>query len=97
MSEKTKGIVLAVLVEIAAVVWYISSKESTTVVNGPSNLGYSYRPLAVDNPELQREKLKRSRETEYKSGGRDLFSMVALPPPEEVTHSLPKCADRRFC
>jgi hypothetical protein len=84
MSEKTKGVVLAVLVVIAAVVWYISSKQSTTVVNGPSNLGYSYRPLAVDNPELQREKLKRSRETEYKSGGRDLFSMVALPPPEEV-------------
>ena len=83
-SEKTKAIVLAVLMAIAVLVWYVGSRGSTAAVNTASSLGYSYRPLAVDNPELQREKLKRSRETEYKSAGRDLFSEIALPPPEEV-------------
>ena len=33
---------------------------------------------------MQREKLRRSRETEYKGTGRDLFSEIAPPPPQVV-------------
>ena len=84
MSEKAKGIILAVLIAIAAVVWYISSRGPSAVANTSADAGAKYRPLAVDNPELQREKLRRSRDTEYKGTGRDLFSELAPPPPEPV-------------
>ena len=36
--------------------------------------------MAVENPALQREKQEASRKTEYKGGGRDLFSAIAPPP-----------------
>jgi hypothetical protein len=84
MTEKTKGIVLAVLVAIAAGVWYYSTHGSSSVANISSDVGTVYHPLAVDNPELQREKLNRSRSTEYKGSGRDVFSVLAPPPPEAV-------------
>jgi hypothetical protein len=88
MSEKNKGILLAVLIAIAAVVWYVSAKGRSAVANTSSDPGTTYRPLAVDNPELQREKLRRSRETEYKGTGRDLFSELAPPPPEPEHHEV---------
>jgi hypothetical protein len=88
MSEKNKGILLAVLIAIAAVVWYVSAKGPSAVANTSSDSGITYRPLAVDNPELQREKLKRSRETEYKGTGRDLFSELAPPPPQPERHEV---------
>jgi len=84
MSEKNKGIVLAVLIAIAAVVWYVSAKGPSAAANASSDSTSTYRPLAVDNPELQREKLIRSRGTEYKGTGRDLFSELAPPPPQPV-------------
>ena len=40
-----------------------------------------YKPLPVENPALQREKQQASRSTEYKGGGRDLFTEMAPPPP----------------
>jgi hypothetical protein len=83
MSEKTKGAWLAGLLAVAAIIWYFESRSrsiapNTALVADP----LSYRPLAVENPELQRAKLEASRKTEYKSNGRDLFSEVALPPPD---------------
>jgi hypothetical protein len=82
MSEKSKGIVLAVLVAIAATAWYISARGPSAAANTSAESTTSYRPLAVDNPELQREKLRHSRDTEYKGTGRDLFSELAPPPPQ---------------
>ena len=41
----------------------------------------AYTPLGVENPGLHHDKLETSRRTEYKSGGRDLFSESAPPPP----------------
>jgi hypothetical protein len=84
MSEKNKGILLAVLIAIAALVWYVSAKGPSAAANTSSDSTVTYRPLAVDNPELQREKLRHSRDTEYKGTGRDLFSELAPPPPTPV-------------
>ena len=83
MSEKTKGIILAVLIAVAATVWYVASGgPSGTPSASSDSTGTTYRPLAVDNPELKRDKLWGSRQTEYKGSGRDLFSELAPPPPE---------------
>jgi hypothetical protein len=83
MSEKTKGIVLAALIVVAALVWYVSSRGPSTAVN-LSDTGLSYRPLAVENPRLLRDKITRNQHAEYKGTGRDLFSELAPPPPESV-------------
>jgi hypothetical protein len=82
MSEKTKGAWLAGLLVVAALVWYFESRQRSIAINTSSAGPTVYIPLAVENPELQRAKLEASRKTEYKSSGRDLFSEVALPPPE---------------
>jgi hypothetical protein len=83
MTDRSKGVVLVVLIAIAAVAYYISSRgPSVSVIPSFDNATAPYRPLAVDNPELQRGKLESSRGTEYKGTGRDLFSMIAPPPPE---------------
>jgi hypothetical protein len=78
MKQKTKIAVLAVLVLVAAGVFYFDSKGIS--LQGPSPFSSkSYAPLPVENPELRRWKLDASRRTEYKSSGRDLFS-ESLPP-----------------
>ncbi len=88
MNQKAKIAVLPVLALAAAGVFYYDS-------NGPSFPGREssfgtkpYSPLPVPNPALQRWKLDASRRTEYKSSGRDLFSLTLPPPPP------PKVPDR---
>jgi hypothetical protein len=81
MKEQTKGIILAALIVVAALVWYLERRDASAET-ASSQVGgeLAYKPLAVDNPALQREKQAASRKTEYKSGGRDLFSEVAPVP-----------------
>jgi hypothetical protein len=80
MTERTKGIWLAGLIGVAAIIWYTESKGPSPASNALLEAAYSYKPLAVENPELQRAKLDASRKAEYKSAGRDLFSETAPPP-----------------
>src|ERR1700749_2177300 len=84
MNERNKGILLAVLVVVGAIVWWYqhdsTSVASTSLVEGEM----SYKPLAVENPALQRDKQRASQKTEYKGTGRDLFSEIAPPPPQQV-------------
>jgi hypothetical protein len=84
MSEKNKGMVLAALIVVAALVWYFGGKGSAVQGDAAAAASAAYKPLAVENPELRHSILDRSRKTEYKSTGRDLFSMVAPPPPQEI-------------
>ena len=84
MSDKTKGIWLAGLIVVAVMVWYFSGNGPVAPGTASADPTAPYRPLAVENPELQRAKLEKSRKIEYKSLGRDLFSEIAPPPPEEV-------------
>jgi hypothetical protein len=85
MSEKTKAAWLAGLLAVAAIIWYFESRGRSTAVNTALVTDpLSYRPLAVENPELQRAILDRSRKTEYKPSGRDLFSGYAAPPETPV-------------
>jgi hypothetical protein len=88
MKEKTKVAWLVGLLVVAAMVWYVSSKGRATITsNALSVAEFSYKPLAVENPELQRARLEASRKTEYKSSGRDLFTGF-VPPPVEPPRSV---------
>ncbi len=79
MSQKRKAALLGVLIVMAALVFYLDATGPSL----PSSISLiekqKYSPLPVENPELQRWKLNASHKTEYKSNGRDLFS-VSLPP-----------------
>ena len=91
MTEKTKGILLAALIVVAGFIWYLERSGSSAAATSSQIGELTYKPLAVENPALQREKQEASRKTEYKGGGRDLFSEVAPPPPEA-----PKQAQRQI-
>jgi hypothetical protein len=81
MKQKKQLIVLAVLVAIAALVWYAQSARTPIagVVN-PSLVTQAYEPLPVENPALHWDRLIHAQKTEYKSNGRNPFSMQAVAP-----------------
>ncbi|HLZ92455.1 MAG TPA: hypothetical protein VKQ28_12115 [Candidatus Acidoferrum sp.] len=82
MNQKNQIALLAILMLVAAAVFYYDSKGSLSFPGKSSSFASkTYSPLPVENPELQRWKLDASRRTEYKSSGRDLFSQVLPPPP----------------
>jgi hypothetical protein len=81
MKQRTKIALLALLIMVAAGVFYLDTKGTSLGGKEFVFTSKSYPPLAVENPELQRWKLEASRRTEYKSSGRDLFSEVLPPPP----------------
>jgi len=89
MKQRTKIAMLALLIMIAAGVFYIDSKNTSLSGKESVFTSKSYPPLAVENPELQRWKLETSRRTEYKSSGRDLFSEVLPPPPVHKVERVP--------
>jgi len=84
MNEKTKGMLLVGLVVVAGLVWYLETKSGSVAIATSQFGDLNYKPLAIDNPALQREKQEASRKTQYKGGGRDLFSLA--PPPPVVEH-----------
>jgi hypothetical protein len=81
MNDKTKGKILVALVAFAPFVWYLERRSDSATVSTAQLDQLPYKPLPVENPALQREKQQASRSTEYKGGGRDLFSETAPPPP----------------
>ena len=84
MSERNKGIALAVLVVVAILAWYYERSGDSVTATSAQYGEMSYKPLAVENPALQRDKQSASQKTEYKGSGRDLFSEIAPPPLQEV-------------
>jgi hypothetical protein len=80
MNDKTKGQILVALIAVAALTWYLERRSDSANVSTAQLSQVPYKPLPVENPALQREKQQASRNTEYKGGGRDLFSEMAPPP-----------------
>jgi hypothetical protein len=89
MKQRTKIAMLALLIIIAAGVFYLDTKGTSLSGKEFVFTSKSYPPLAVENPELQRWKLETSRRTEYKSSGRDLFSEVLPPSPVRKVERAP--------
>lgn len=81
MTQKRQIVLLGGLLAVAAAVFYFDQK-------GPAFPGVrpSSQPppqFTVENPSLRRDKLRASRETQYQSSGRDLFSEVVAAPPRK--------------
>jgi hypothetical protein len=76
MTQKNQMMLLAVLVLIMAVVWYFNR---TTSAVAPGNVAsfQNYQLLAVENPQLHRDKMEAAQKTEYHSLGRNPFSEIA--------------------
>src|ERR1700720_4129465 len=89
MKQRTKIAMLALLIIIAAGVFYLDTKGTSLGGKETVFTSKSYPPLAVENPELQRWKRETSRRTEYKSSGRDLFSETLPPPPVQKVERPP--------
>jgi hypothetical protein len=83
MSERNKGLLLGALVVVAALLWYYERSGDSAASASAAYGEASYKPLAVENPALQRDKQRASQKTEYKGTGRDLFSELAPPPPQD--------------
>lgn len=82
MKQKKEAIILAVLVALAAIVWYFN-RTSPVATAGPVAGNVNYQPLPVENSQIQWWKLEASRKADY-TGRRNIFSSIAPPSDEEV-------------
>jgi hypothetical protein len=76
MTQKNQMILLATLVLIMTVVWYFN-RNTTSVAPGNASSFQNYQLLAVENPQLHRDKMEAAQKTEYHSLGRNPFSEIA--------------------
>src|SRR6202166_4788098 len=84
MTQKNQMMLLGALVLIMAVVWYFNRTTSATNTGNVANF-QNYQLLAVENPQLHRDKMEAAQKTEYHSLGRNPFSEVA--PAKEQTQA----------
>jgi len=76
--QRNQWIILAVLVLIAAMVWYFgfgSSGRGNTKLSAAEN----YQPINAQDYGVVFIQLGRTQKTEYKSNGRNIFTMMAVP------------------
>src|ERR1700720_1208743 len=88
MTQKNQMMLLGALLLIMAVVWYIN-RTTSPAATGTVAAFQNYQLLAVENPQLHRDKMEAAEKTEYHSLGRNPFSEIAAPP----EHPQPKRVD----
>jgi|HubBroStandDraft_1064217.scaffolds.fasta_scaffold27260_4 hypothetical protein len=91
MKQKQQVIVLVVLVAVAALVWIFEWRREAPAMQ-TANFIQDYKVLAVQNPRIHWETLKRAKETEYKSNGRNPFSTIAPPTQAELQQKADEAA-----
>ena len=77
-KQQTQIYVFVGLAVVAALVWYVQSAKSPTS-SGFSQLGGTYTPINAQDFGSVFEKLKSTEGTEYKTSGRNIFAMTAVP------------------
>ncbi len=83
MKQKKELTVLVVLsLILGAVGYFYFDRDKPVVTADAASVAQNYQLLSVDNPQLHTDKEKRARETEYKIGGRNIFSRELPPPPK---------------
>src|ERR1700687_5002113 len=82
MKQKKQLALLAVLLLTAGVIWFLYFDRDRPIVTADAgSAGQNYQLLSVENPRLHTDRLERARETEYKSPGRNIFSLTPSAPP----------------
>jgi hypothetical protein len=82
LKQKQQLAVLVVLLLIAGVIWFVYFDHNRPVVTADAGAAVQNpQLLSVDNPQLHKDRQTRARGTEYKSGGRNIFSRDLPPPP----------------
>jgi hypothetical protein len=81
MKQKNQLTVLGTLVVVMLLVWYFNRPKPEVAAG--STAVQNYQLLAVENPQLHREKMEAAQKTEYHSAGRNPFSEIAPPTPAE--------------
>jgi len=81
VKQQRLVIVLVVLLVVAGLVWFSYFKtDSSALTSNASASTQDPPPLYVDNPRLRLEEIPMARNTEYKSGGRNIFVAQAAAP-----------------
>lgn len=83
MKQKKQTIVLVVLVAVAVLIWSFEWRNQTPSVQTASFI-QDYKPLGEENPGIHWGPMDRAQKTEYKSSGRNPFSIIAAPTPAEI-------------
>jgi hypothetical protein len=91
MKQKNQIIVLVVLVVVAGLVWAFEWNKETPAVQTANSI-QNYQVLAEEDPQIHWDVLKSAQATEYKSNGRNPFSVIAPPTPKEVQDQKDKAA-----
>jgi hypothetical protein len=94
MKQKQQVIVLGVLVVVAALVWSFEWRKQAPSAQTMDSI-QNYKVLAVENPQIRWPELERARKTEYKSNGRNPFSTIAPPTPQEQEAKLKLAAEAK--
>ena len=84
MSERQKLVVLIVLMIVAAIVWWGYALDRQAAPSQSVEVLQNFKVLAVDNPGIHWKELESARKTEYKSNGRNPFSVIKPPTPREI-------------
>ncbi|MGH9742046.1 MAG: hypothetical protein ACRD51_06805 [Candidatus Acidiferrum sp.] len=85
MKRKHQVIALVALAAVALLAWSFEWRKQTPAMQMASSIE-KYKVLAVDNPQIRWAELERARKTEYKSNGRNPFSVIAPPTAAELQH-----------
>jgi len=83
MKEKNKVIVLLVLVVVAVLVWGYTLRKPAGAEQASEDF-VGLKVLAVENPRLHWDEMTRAQKIEYKSNGRNPFSPIKPPTPQEI-------------
>jgi len=93
MKQKRQVMVLAVLVVVAAFTWWSYFRGDKRNVNVAITLAApSFQGIDVESPGLHVDAIARARKTEYKSAGRNIFSVVAAPAPVASRPQTPRAS-----
>jgi hypothetical protein len=79
MKQKNQMLLLAGLLVAAGLVWYVD-RTRPAGASAPAASFQSPQLLAVENPQLHRDRMVAAQKAEYKSAGRNPFSIVAAAP-----------------
>jgi len=83
MKQHQQVLLLVVLLVIAGIVWSFERNQHTPAMQSARSIE-NIKVLAVENPQIRWPELERAQKTEYKSSGRNPFSMIVPPTPAEV-------------